>query len=86
MPIWFNFIIGALGITRTHQRREVPLRSSGWNKADIGRIEIAIGLVGPTKHPSSLALSVVASRHHGRETSGEGLTTVQKRFRRGLRS
>lgn len=54
------FYVGALGSTRTHRRREERLRFLGYNKQAIERIRAPIGLFGPAKDSSSLAMSVLA--------------------------
>jgi xanthine dehydrogenase accessory factor len=54
------FYIGALGSIRTHRKRVEGLRARGWNKEDIGRIKAPIGLFGPTRDSTSLALSVLS--------------------------
>ncbi|MDB5541109.1 MAG: Xanthine and dehydrogenase maturation factor, XdhC/CoxF family [Devosia sp.] len=52
--------IGALGSTRTHQRRCEVLLACGHTLAEIDRIRGPIGLFGPTRDASSLAISVLA--------------------------
>lgn len=54
------FYIGALGSTRTHRRRVERLRSAGIAPQCYDRIRAPIGLFGPTRDATSLALSVVA--------------------------
>ncbi|MBB4524856.1 XdhC family protein (plasmid) [Rhizobium leguminosarum] len=54
------FYIGALGSTRTHKRREDQLIKSGFSEIDLSRIKAPIGVFGPTRDASSLALSVLA--------------------------
>ncbi len=54
------FYIGALGSTRTHRKRVERLRRAGFSKAEIDRIKAPIGLFGPTRDATSLALSVLA--------------------------
>ncbi|WP_236762444.1 XdhC family protein (plasmid) [Agrobacterium tumefaciens] len=54
------FYIGALGSTRTHQKRVECLRHAGFSKAEIDRIKAPIGLFGPTRDTTSLAFSVLA--------------------------
>jgi xanthine dehydrogenase accessory factor len=54
------FYIGALGSTRTHRRRLERLRSSGTPSESFDRIKAPIGLFGPTRDSTSLALSVLA--------------------------
>jgi xanthine dehydrogenase accessory factor len=54
------FYIGALGSTRTHRRRIDRLRSTGIPSEAFDRIKAPIGLFGPTRDATSLALSVLA--------------------------
>jgi xanthine dehydrogenase accessory factor len=54
------FYVGALGSTRTHRKRCDRLRMEGFSEAEIARIKAPIGIFGPTKDASSLALSVLA--------------------------
>lgn len=54
------FYIGALGSTRTHRRRIDRLKSMGIPSESFDRIKAPIGLFGPTRDSSSLALSVLA--------------------------
>jgi xanthine dehydrogenase accessory factor len=54
------FYIGALGSTRTHRKRVEGLRARRWNNEDIARIKAPIGLFGPTRDSTSLALSVLS--------------------------
>lgn len=54
------FYIGALGSTRTHDMRVQMLVSSNVAKADIDRIKAPIGMFGPARDSTSLALSVLA--------------------------
>jgi xanthine dehydrogenase accessory factor len=54
------FYIGALGSTRTHHRRVERLKARSFNAAEIARIKAPIGMFGPTRDVSSLALSVLA--------------------------
>ncbi|MBY5325852.1 XdhC family protein [Rhizobium leguminosarum] len=54
------FYIGALGSTRTHHRRVERLRAMAFRKDDISRIKAPIGMFGPTRDATSLALSVLA--------------------------
>ncbi|WLP57488.1 XdhC family protein [Agrobacterium fabrum] len=54
------FYIGALGSTRTHRRRIEQLRSRGIPPKCVDRIKAPIGLFGPTRDGTSLALSVLA--------------------------
>jgi xanthine dehydrogenase accessory factor len=54
------FYIGALGSTRTHGRRVERLAAAGHDHRDVDRIKAPIGLFGPTRDSTSLALSVLA--------------------------
>jgi xanthine dehydrogenase accessory factor len=54
------FYIGALGSSRTHRRRMDRLMQLSISGADIDRIKAPIGLFGPTKDASTLALSILA--------------------------
>lgn len=54
------FYVGALGSTRTHRNRCDRLRIEGFSEAEIAKIKAPIGMFGPTKDASSLALSVLA--------------------------
>ncbi|MBY3182022.1 XdhC family protein [Rhizobium laguerreae] len=54
------FYIGALGSTRTHHRRVERLTTLGFGQDDIRRIKAPIGMFGPTRDATSLALSVLA--------------------------
>ncbi|MGX9993165.1 XdhC family protein (plasmid) [Rhizobium sp. Z1P35] len=55
-----GFYIGALGSTRTHRRRVERLRAMPFRRDDIARIKAPIGMFGPTRDATSLALSVLA--------------------------
>lgn len=55
-----SFYIGALGSTQTHRRRIDRLRSIGVPSEAFDRIKAPIGLFGPTRDSTSLALSVLA--------------------------
>ncbi|MGO4113907.1 XdhC family protein [Rhizobium ruizarguesonis] len=55
-----GFYIGALGSTRTHRRRVERLGAMAFRKDDIARIKAPIGMFGPTRDATSLALSVLA--------------------------
>ncbi|UWU31508.1 XdhC family protein (plasmid) [Rhizobium sp. WSM1274] len=55
-----GFYIGALGSTRTHRRRVERLRAMAFKRDDIARIKAPIGMFGPTRDATSLALSVLA--------------------------
>jgi xanthine dehydrogenase accessory factor len=54
------FYIGSLGSTRTHRKRTARLIGSGHDPHDVNRIKAPIGLFGPTRDATSLALSVLA--------------------------
>ncbi|MBY5778691.1 XdhC family protein [Rhizobium leguminosarum] len=54
------FYIGALGSTRTHRRRVERLTAMAFGQDDIRRIKAPIGMFGPTRDATSLALSVLA--------------------------
>lgn len=54
------FYIGALGSTRTHLKRLERLRRAGFSNIEVDRIRAPIGLFGPTRDTTSLALSVLA--------------------------
>lgn len=55
-----GFYIGALGSTRTHRKRVEHLKTLGYAERDIDRIKAPIGMFGPARDASSLALSVLA--------------------------
>ncbi|MBB4235826.1 XdhC family protein [Rhizobium esperanzae] len=55
-----GFYIGALGSTRTHRRRVERLAAMGFRRDEIDRIKAPIGIFGPTRDSTSLALSVLA--------------------------
>lgn len=55
-----GFYIGALGSMKTHHARVERLRNHGIPEADIARIKAPIGMFGPTRDASSLAISVLA--------------------------
>ncbi|RFB88690.1 hypothetical protein B5K11_24780 [Rhizobium leguminosarum bv. trifolii] len=54
------FYIGALGSTRTHRRRIERLTALAFGRDEIDRIKAPIGMFGPTRDATSLALSVLA--------------------------
>jgi len=54
------FFLGALGSVRAHKVRCDRLRKAGVSEDDIARIKGPIGLFGPTRESTSLALSVLA--------------------------
>jgi xanthine dehydrogenase accessory factor len=55
-----GFYIGAMGSTRTHRLRIDRLKVLGYTDRDLQRIKAPIGVFGPARDSSSLALSVVA--------------------------
>ncbi len=55
-----GFYIGALGSTRTHRRRVDRLKALGYGDSDMHRIKAPIGVFGPARDSTSLALSVLA--------------------------
>jgi xanthine dehydrogenase accessory factor len=55
-----SFYVGALGSTRTHHQRIERLKSNGIPSEAFDRIKAPIGLFGPTRDSTSLALSVLA--------------------------
>ncbi|PDT16704.1 hypothetical protein CO670_12085 [Rhizobium sp. J15] len=54
------FYVGALGSTRTHRRRIERLRKRGFGSGDLDRLRAPIGIFGPTRDSTSLALSILA--------------------------
>jgi len=54
------FYVGALGSTRTHDKRKARLRESGVSDAEIARIHAPIGLAIGAKSPAEIALSILA--------------------------
>jgi xanthine dehydrogenase accessory factor len=54
------FYLGALGSSRTHEKRMQRLRDLGHSQAVIDRIKAPIGLFGRARDVQSLALSVIA--------------------------
>lgn len=54
------FYVGALGSTRTHRQRSERMKARGFARQDIDRIKAPIGMFGPTRDATTLALSVVA--------------------------
>lgn len=54
------FYIGALGSVRTHRNRADRLESRDVSRETIERIRAPIGLFGPTRDATSLALSILA--------------------------
>lgn len=63
------FYIGALGSSRTHQKRCDALRMLGYGPEDVARIKAPIGLFGKARDAQSLALSVVADIAAARQQS-----------------
>ncbi|RUM08026.1 XdhC family protein [Rhizobium chutanense] len=55
-----GFYIGALGSSRTHRRRVERLTALAFGQDEIDRIKAPIGIFGPTRDATSLALSVLA--------------------------
>lgn len=62
------FYIGALGSSRTHERRVERLRQRGHSEETIGRIKAPIGVFGRARDAQSLALSVIADIASSRQT------------------
>ena len=54
------FYIGALGSSRTHEKRVERLRQRGHSEEVIGRIKAPIGVFAKARDSQSLALSVIA--------------------------
>ena len=54
------FYIGALGSSRTHEKRVERLRQMGHSDESIARIKAPIGVFGRARDAQSLALSVIA--------------------------
>jgi xanthine dehydrogenase accessory factor len=54
------FYIGALGSTRTHRRRLERLMAIGVSSESCDRIKAPIGMFGPARDATTLALSVLA--------------------------
>lgn len=54
------FYVGCLGSTRTHGHRVARLRSTGVGEADIARIHGPVGLDIGGRHPSEIAVSIMA--------------------------
>nr|WP_235938068.1 XdhC family protein [Endobacterium cereale] len=54
------FYVGALGSARTHHQRSERMQRRGFSRQDIDRIKAPIGIFGPTRDATALALSVVA--------------------------
>ncbi|MFS2152658.1 XdhC family protein [Rhizobium sp. Rhizsp42] len=62
------FYLGALGSSRTHEKRMERLREQGHSQEAIDRIKAPIGLFGRARDAHSLALSVVADIAACRQT------------------
>ncbi|MDP9837017.1 xanthine dehydrogenase accessory factor [Neorhizobium huautlense] len=54
------FYVGALGSARTHLQRSDRMQKRGFSRQDIDRIKAPIGIFGPTRDATALALSVMA--------------------------
>ncbi|WP_312979518.1 XdhC family protein [Atlantibacter sp.] len=54
------FYIGALGSSRTHEKRVAALAGAGWSPEDIARIKAPVGIFPKARDAHSLALSVLA--------------------------
>ncbi|WP_280992234.1 XdhC family protein [Ochrobactrum sp. 19YEA23] len=54
------FYIGALGSSKTHDRRKLALRQRGYGDQEIARIKAPIGLFPKARDANSLAISVIA--------------------------
>lgn len=54
------FYIGALGSTRTHKKRVDRLKATGYGDMQLSRIKAPIGMFGPARDATSLAVSVLA--------------------------
>ena len=54
------FYVGALGSTRTHEKRKARLRESGLDEAAIARIHAPIGLAIGAKSPAEIAISILS--------------------------
>jgi xanthine dehydrogenase accessory factor len=54
------FYIGALGSSKTHERRKAALKELGYADGQVARIKAPIGLFGKARDANSLALSVLA--------------------------
>ena len=55
-----GFYHGAVGSRRTHHARVDALRSAGVPAAQIDALRGSIGLIPATRHPATLALSILA--------------------------
>ena len=54
------FYIGALGSTRTHERRLTALRAQGCNEAELARIYGPVGVNILARTPTQIAVSIIA--------------------------
>lgn len=61
------FYIGALGSRRTHEKRILRLRQLGYEQSVIDRIKAPIGMFGPARRATSLAISILADVAVARE-------------------
>jgi xanthine dehydrogenase accessory factor len=57
LPAYYH---GAVGSRRTHHARIAALRAGGVPEAQIQRLRGSIGLIPATRHPATLALSILA--------------------------
>lgn len=53
------FYIGALGSSKTHERRSAALKELGYEQAAIDRIKAPIGVIAKARDANTLALSVL---------------------------
>lgn len=63
------FYIGALGSRRTHEKRILRLRELGYDQSAIDRIKAPIGMFGPARRATSLAISILADVAAARENT-----------------
>ncbi len=54
------FYIGCLGSRNTHRQRSEALLARGWTPDDLARLRAPVGLFGPARDASSIAVSVLA--------------------------
>lgn len=54
------FYVGALGSTRTHEKRKARLSESGLSSEEIAKIHAPIGLAIGAKSPAEIAISILA--------------------------
>jgi xanthine dehydrogenase accessory factor len=54
------FYIGAVGSSRLHEQRLGKLREDGAGEAELARIRGPAGLIGQTRSPATLAISILA--------------------------